>query len=242
MEIDEFNKQNELIKNEILNLETDEKEPILDGVINSEGWLKASPKILWLLKEAYDKENDGEGGWDLAEKFDEDNIYSEFFQKKENRSKLTWYPIIYSSYCILNGIKCFDDVDWIHDKPEMVKVLKQIAFININKLAGDSTSNMSNLKGIFKENKTILEKQIKLYNPDIIIGCNTLDIYLNSLELETVSFMRSKSGTPYYLKNDKLYIDAYHPARIGISRENSVNEEFVDDIIEIYRENYMNKK
>lgn len=241
MELKAVKIEDQKIKSQIVKLATEDKEPIGDGIINYEQYLKSNLKILWLLKEPYDTENDGKGGWSMADLLGEADVYEKFFNQKKTRSKKTWYPIIYTSFGILNNYKCYDDIEFIDKDPTMVSVLKQIAFININKLASTSTTNMNKLRKLFQRNSEILKRQIDLYNPDIIIGCKTLDIYFNLLELGNAELQKSQAGTKYYVKNNKLYIDAYHPGQIGITRYKDANENYIDDLITIYRTVY-NKK
>lgn len=233
MEITTLISEDNELKRQIHKLATQEQSPIGDGIVNYEEYLNSSPKILWLLKESYDTENDGEGGWSMAELLNRENVYEKFLKK--TKSKNTWYPIIYTSYGILKNESCYEDIPFIEDDESVILILKKIAFININKLAGKSTTNMSELRSKFQENTIILKNQIKLYNPDVIIGCKTLDMYLNLLDLGKVEVKKSKLGTEYYFNENRLYIDAYHPGKIGISRYKNVNENYVDDLISIYR-------
>jgi hypothetical protein len=161
-------------------------------------------------------------------------MYTKSFFLK-TRSKNTWYPIIYITYGILNDFKAYEDTDFIHESLSMVSVLKNISAVNINKLAGKSISNYDRLSAIFSANKELPKKQIDLLNPDIIIGGNTLKYYKDLLRLSELKHSISAKGTNYYFDNEKLYIDAYHPSRIGIERYKYVNEDYIEDIIFIAR-------
>jgi hypothetical protein len=185
------------------------------------------------LKEAYDHENNGEGGWSLTKDvLGKDNVYEKFLST--TNSKKTWYPIIYASHGILNNFMLYNDIKDIDRNPEVASILKSIAIINIGKLAGTSTSKEQNIRALFNQNKEVLKEQIDLINPDIFIGCKTLHHYYNLMGLENAKKYISAKGTKYYVKEDgKLFIDTYHPARIGIKREFHINEEYIDDIIQI---------
>lgn len=64
-------------------------------------------------------------------------------------------------------------MDYIEDKPEMIKVLKQIAYINISKMPNLTNSKDSEIAKFYEIWKEILFTQIKTYSPDIIIFGNT---------------------------------------------------------------------
>lgn len=218
-------------------LETDDQKPIKDGVIDANSYLNSKYKILWLLKEAYDNDDNGRYGWSLSELLGGDDVYTRFL--KTTRSKTTWYPIIYISYSILNGFPPYDDLAFIDDDPDtMTSILKNIAIVNINKLAGNSTSNNTSLKRVLLSNEKLLKMQIDILNPDIIIGGNTLDFYYNLLDLghcNYIYFNHIKAERKYYVSKDQLYIDAFHPARRNIPKYRCVNEGYIDDIINVCR-------
>jgi len=197
--------------------------PIGDGISKIEEYYKTSPKILWILKEAY-----GKGGGVIAE-----DLFSKGWMLGKNRSKGTWHPIIYTSYAILNSnIGCYDDMDFIADDPSMVDVLQKIAFINVSKFPGDTTSKDSMISKIYNENKEILLEQIRVFDPDIIIGGNTIHNFVSDLGLEEKH--RNYNEYIFWLKDGKIYIDADHPAR---KRGTDWQEEYVDSILNIVREN-----
>lgn len=232
MNLETFKQGLKEIQDVIAAQSTEDRKPIEDGPIDPQIYLKSKYKILWLLKEAYDNENDAEGGWSLTELLRSDDVYERFF--KSTTSKRTWYPMVYVSYGILNDFMPYDDMAFIYEDPmNMTSVLKNIAFININKLAGESTSKDNQLKKIFSLNKNILKKQIDLLDPDIVIGGHTLDFYADLLELPKCNMAISEKNTKYYFNGSKLYIAAYHPGRIGISRYKYVNEDYIEDIISI---------
>lgn len=238
MNIEAFKKELKEIEKSICTLKTEEQSPIFDGPVDLSSYLNSKIKILWLLKEAYDNDNDGEGGWYLSSLLADNNVYEKFL--KTASSKNTWYPIIYTTFGILNNFMLYDNMEFIDKDSTIVSILKNTAFLNINKLAGESKSNDTELRRIFSLNKDILKRQIDLLNPDIIIGGNTLKFYAELLDISNCTESISKRKTKYYFTTNKLYIDAYHPGQIGITRFKNVNEEYIDDIISIARD-FFNK-
>jgi hypothetical protein len=82
-----------------------------------------------------------------------------------------------------------------------------------------------------------LFKQIETYNPDIIIGGNTLGYFFNEMGILLNQF--TDSGSVYYYKNNdgKLFINTYHPAQTKLDRETYINE-----ILSAVKNKFLNKK
>ena len=110
--------------------------PMPDGVYDIEAYL-SSLRVMWVLKEPYDDFVDGKpcgGGWDVYGAFDNSDAWA-------NR---TWQPIIYSMYGVFNHLR-WRDMDYIRDNPDMVNVLKRIAYINLSKMPAHKQTNDAKL-------------------------------------------------------------------------------------------------
>jgi hypothetical protein len=59
---------------------------------------------------------------------------------------------------------------------------RNIAYINIKKIAGTRKSIDKVLKEAYERDKNILMEQINAYNPNLIIGGNTLHYFENDLD------------------------------------------------------------
>lgn len=211
--------------------ENEETKLISDGVVDAEEYFNASPKILWILKEPYDEGDGTGGGWSLTEFINSKDFYSRI-----GKSKNTWNPIIYIVYSIFNGYIYWEDMDYIKNNINMVAALKKIAFINVQKLAAFSrTPNDNKIAGSYYQSKHLLLSQIKTYDPDIVIGGGTLKLFLNDLGLTENE--KDYEEFDFWVKNGKLFIDAYHPGfrptTKGISKE-----EYVDDVVTIVKDAY----
>lgn len=201
-----------VIENDIKKLTNGESKGVSDGIINIEEYKKANYKILWVLKEPYTDKDDN-GGWSLTKVFDEYSTWQDVVDKKDGENTLR--KIILTSYSILS------DTEW--KKGNNVKyfnTLKSIAYINIKKHLGKSSSSHKILRNAYlnEENNRILKQQINLYSPDIIIFGRTFDYFKNDLpEKESwknfsLKFKKDKDYGNYYVTNNHLYIDTYHPA------------------------------
>ena len=50
---------------------------ISDGIVNPKEYYESEIKILWILKEPYDKDNEGAGGWPITDLLnDKDNDFA----------------------------------------------------------------------------------------------------------------------------------------------------------------------
>ena len=148
-------------------------EPIYDGVVDAEGYLASKPKVMWILKEPYD-DFDAEGmpsggGWTMFADFGEGDTLAKALNRNAALRNVT-----YASYAILNGASSYSELPWITDKPdEYEKAVKSIAYCNVGKMPGRTTTSTSHLQKICAEWKNILFKQIDLYGPEVIIVCGT---------------------------------------------------------------------
>lgn len=175
-----------------------------DGIINIELYVKSKVKILWILKEV---NHDGDIiDWDMSK------ILQEI--KTENGIEVGWEktfgPIVHTTYGILNQ-KMWNEIPYYYEKPEIVNVLKEIAYINVKKTAGDSTTHFTTLEKAYAKNKRFLFQQINDINPSIIIYGGTFYLFENEIEENVIN------------KHIK-HIDAYHPAQRKITHEKYCNQ------------------
>ncbi|NOZ35913.1 MAG: hypothetical protein GXO80_11520 [Chlorobi bacterium] len=209
------------------------KDYISDGIVDIDKYLKAEYKILWILKEPHDK--GGYENWDIR------NLLKD--AKYENGlnpdMRATFSNIIYASYGILNGFKLWDDIDYISENHDIIDVLQEIAFININKLPGENTSNDSKIQEAFNKFKEIIEKQIEVFKPDIIIGGNTIYKYMSDFfKLKDLKIVKKIEYLEYYPTEERVLIDAWHPANM---KKGLTKEKYCDGIINAakdWAENY----
>ena len=92
-----------------------------------------------------------------------------------------------------------------------------MAHINVKKPHGLSVSKQGEIDAEYSKAKHILLKQIEYFEPDIIIGGNTLYNFFPDLNipLNDVKQFGKDVGLGYYSTPERLYIDAYHPSRKG---------------------------
>lgn len=229
---EELKQQQELIEKEIydlaeqLGLSNDDCQPITDGVCSIDSYLKSHPKVMWILKEPWDDIEDGKpvgGYW---------SIPNDCFAVKDNIwSQRTWQPIIYIMYGYLHNMM-WQDMNWIHDNKKMADVMKDIAYINVSKMPGYSRSTWSNINKCYNIWKPILDKQIEIYSPDVIICAGTFSHFKDDFKNVGLQQLNSaKSLINYFKSGNRIIIDTYHPLQTQIDRGS-----YIDSVIEVLNE------
>ncbi len=195
---------------------------ITDGIVNNDEYFDADPKILWILKEPYDLDNDGTETWSLSGLLND--------SKKLHTAggvKTTWYPIIYIMYSVFNEFPLWDDMENIEKDDSMIDALKKMAIMNVQKFPADTSTDNADISEAYRQHSQILLDQINVYKPDIIIGANTVKLFLKDLDVNVDE--RKYVEYDYWISNNKLYIDAEHPAgRFS-------KEDYVNDIVRIIK-------
>lgn len=176
----------------------------IDGIINKEYFRKSKVKILWILREV---NHDGDiSDWDMTKIIPQIIIKTGIQLGWEK----TFGPIVYATYGILNK-KLWDEIPYYYDEPEIVNVLKEIAYINVKKTAGISKTNFKELESAFNEGKDRLFEEINKINPDVIVYGGTFYLFEKDIENRIIN------------KNTK-HINAYHPSQISEKQEKYCNQ------------------
>lgn len=192
---------------------TEDVGPIRDGVADIEAYQQSSPKVMWVLKEPYDdfKEDESPYGGD----------YTLMEDLKKNRNAqlgtmpLTIQRVIYTTYGIFTDYE-YDDMGWYYE-PETYKYLFQIAYINLSKMPGGTKSGSMTTK--YQIWRDIVLKQFDLYKPDVMIFGHTFQDVKDDLGVRDEDRILTGNGwVDIYRKDNRLYVDAYHPGIPGSNR------------------------
>lgn len=192
---------------------TEDVGPIRDGVADIEAYQQSSPKVMWVLKEPYDDfKEDGSpygGNYTLMEDL-----------KKNRNAQLGTMPltiqrVIYTTYGIFTDYE-YDDMGWYYE-PETYKYLFQIAYINLSKMPGGTKSGSMTTK--YQIWRDIVLKQFDLYKPDVMIFGHTFQDVKDDLGVRDEDRILTGNGwVDIYRKDNRLYVDAYHPGFPGSNR------------------------
>ena len=180
-------------------------EPIYDGVVDAEAYLAAKPKVMWVLKEPYDDfDDDGTpygGGWTMFTDFESDG---KSLADSLNRNAAL-RNVTYASYAIQNDAASYAELPWITDSPkEYERAIKSVAYANIGKMPGQTTTPTEHLREICKEWKDILFRQIELYDPEVIIVCGT-----DTLQMLNADFGLDLSKPAATIARGKAVVDVH---------------------------------
>ncbi len=196
-------------------LSSEEIEPIPDGVGDIKAYCESSPRIMWILKEAYDNYVEGKpagGEWNLYDEFDNENVWT----------IPTWQVIAYIVYGVRNE-KHWTDMPWVSENTSMVKDLKSVAILNMSKMPAYSSSP-TDMTPQYEIWRSILFEQIELYKPNIICFGGTFKYFKKDLGLSDTETI---DGARVYKRESQLLLDLYHPQQRTISRE-----DYVDNVID----------
>ncbi|ROT06410.1 hypothetical protein EEL49_08855 [Muribaculaceae bacterium Isolate-104 (HZI)] len=223
--------QEEMHEKERLHAETLEQnihgdEPIYDGVCDINGYAEAPIKVMWVLKEPWEKREKDEalGGWYIWEPWTD-----------ASQMNPVWKTMMYVMYGINTGI-AYSQMPSVNDK--MLKMLKSSAYINISKLPGKTTS--TSMRAPYEQWREILLEQIKGYKPDVIIFGNTYDGLFDKEDFAQKALWAEELSSPGIIEANvsegTLLINAWHPSPMRVASHPNVTEEvYVDTIVKAVR-------
>ena len=179
--------------------------PIYDGVKNIDAYLKSPLKIMWILKEPYDEDG---GGWEI----------SAAYKNEDGRKKATYRRMAASTYGFINNIY-YDDLVKVKDKESIFSALDSIAYINLSKMPGNNRTTNTSAKAYYKLWKDFLHKQIRIYNPNVIIFGGTMDYFEFDNEPQLFDTYFNSDVNPeckakIYQHESRWLISIYHPSAI----------------------------
>lgn len=193
---------------------------IRDGIVAVERWRLQDIRPLFIGKEAYEKS--GSTSWaihDLLNNAPQALCFA--------RSHRTWQTTAYVSFGLQNGLMPFRQMPRIQNDSSLIDALRSIAFINVGKYGAKITTPWQRLHDLYRQNRTVLQEQIELFQPNVLIGWSTLGLFQNDTgfanRLIDEQQRTSQDAVDSWVVNGKLYIDAYHPVYRGVNRERYVN-------------------
>ncbi len=169
---------------------------IKDGIIDETEYSKQKLKILFITKEPNDP---GEGEWDFRK-----------FWKSEIKYSFS-HRISEWAFGLINSFPPIKEIPDLQE--EKIKTMKKIAFINLKKTGGGAIANEEKITTTVKEQKDLLIREIKIINPDLIIG--GIGIHNTALwEILFPNIMFFDSGYDIEVAKYEKYqiVNYYHPS------------------------------
>lgn len=102
---------------------------------------------------------------------------------------------------------------------DISSILEDIAYINLKKTHGGTTSDMKIIEEAYSESQELIHCQIKTYKPDIIIGGGTLGILYPYFNITDADRHEEVDYSWYSISEGRLLIDVCHPAQRSITHE-----------------------
>lgn len=174
---------------------------VQDGVVDKKVYLESNPKLLFVMKDV----NDPQGEMRDLKCF-----------LREGTLPTTWNNVTRW----VHGIRYLGrDIDWSSieeiSKGKRKEILNSICVMNLKKSPGGGKTNIHELYKIAEEDKEPLNKQFKLYDPDLIICCGsvTTDVFVSKIELKNNLKWETTSRSIKFceFKPHKYLISYYHP-------------------------------
>ncbi len=172
-------------------LDIDPEQICKDGILDTEAWKTANPKIVFVLRES----NDYPG--DLADLLCDGPRYQ------------TWHAISRWAGGLLKGFPRFEEVD---DYAKKKEALHMVAALNLKKPTGGSGADMSVVSAYAFQDRALLLEQFRQISPDVVVACGTFDLLVWLLEL-VVKPDKSGQRPVYDAKRKAWVIPFRHPTR-----------------------------
>lgn len=168
---------------------------IRDGCANSNNYVNAPVKLLFVLKEV-----NGGQDWDLRE-----------FMNYGCRPQ-TWNVIARWIEGIFNIDHDYSWDEMQNDNDRRRKLyIPQVSAVNVKKTSGGNVANSDLIQNSVENNKDHLRQQLQLYQADIIILCGTEKQYQTAIRNKPNWKMTSR-GIWYYIDdNNSIVISFSHP-------------------------------
>ena len=200
---------------------------ILDGIVSPHTFqYQIEPKICFLLEEGYytpetdyEKDPNFKNPWNkYIQKVDNHYIYN---FRKNLQCETPWYMwnrVAFMTASILNSLGFHTDIE---------DALSKIAVINLKKSEGMPQSDLyGDIANYIFDDKELLQKQIEMICPDILICGRTFDVccftgLLDKSKMTHICDFPSESGLRKAMKYENIIIlDTYHPSasRLGYDK------------------------
>lgn len=187
---------------------------VLDGELVYEDYLDSPHKLLFLMKESYVASD----WWDIAG--------SPIETMQGGKVDTIWQNIhrwkfLINSFLSDGEVPAYPELEDLEGYSPASFPLSDIAYVNVSKELGESTSNAKFIQKRAIDDQEFLREQIDLLNPYVVICAGTFwcyhPIYNGN---ETIS----QVGERLYSHQGRTVIDFYHPGKPGGNRKTELYE------------------
>lgn len=206
---------------------------VLDGIIEPEKWYASDYRILFVLKEAWGGDN--QGIIDIrAERRKDTKIPTDGNQ--------TYRPMVAIANMLVKDMDYNVVAGSINGSEAWTAFKGCSAIMEIKKIYGGTQSDDNDIKAHASINAELLEEQVMVYNPNIVvIGVNNLldnilvkgnEVFGEFVNYNDIEYIHIRGKEFKCYKTDKrIYINAYHP-QYG----NFYIQEYCEEIVRVARD------
>jgi hypothetical protein len=173
---------------------------VADGLVDENVYSNSKHRTVFVLKEV---NSPGDENWDLAAE-----------SLKYGAQGGTWSNVARW----VHGIRHLpEDIDWVEkyestSKEFRANELRYASYINLKKSPGKGSSNISKLDRIAHEDSEFILKQIRLYDPQLVVCGGTGDILYELLNMKN-SWKQTRRGVYFFMMDGRIpVIGMPHPA------------------------------
>ncbi len=169
---------------------------IEDGIVDETEYLASKFRIVYILKEA-----NGGKDWSLKK-----------YLHSGGRAQ-TWDNISRWSEALLNIDNDQNWSYWENNCEERRRIyLKKIGAVNLKKQAGNHTSVSKEISQAALKNKVLLQKQLELYKPNVIVCCGTTADFTEAVySHKQIDWRMTSRGIWYFIDSGTIVISFLHP-------------------------------
>ncbi len=198
-----------------------------DGILDETEWYNTSPKTMFLMKESH-KEAD----WYLIS---DRPIDTRWNGKRRGEILKIWQNVLRWKYAIYEAAygrlsPDFPPLEIIPDVSERDSLLYDIAYVNVCKRLGETTSYYKIIEEFAMRDQDFLARQIDLINPDVILCAGTFNPYrlIYDSDEYSLEYLTDRA----YSHRGRLVLDFSHPAPPKGNKEVQLYSELVDILLD----------
>jgi hypothetical protein len=148
--------------------------------------------------------------------------------------------MVLATYAILHDREITEEEYNSNFWQEQFSILHHVAYINVKKHLGKSSSKYGNIKKSYNANRDLLHKQLEASKPDIVIFGSTFSYFKKELQgAKNINGEKWKwealgfKNRGFYYHDNTLYVDAFHPELRSVKAKDK--PEYVNSILRAVR-------
>ena len=183
-----------------------------DGVVDEESYCNSKIKTLFLMKEINDpgmKED-----WKTFMEYTKQQASVETMYKTWPNICL-WIEALKHSDVTYSD--CVDENGNFLTK-KLQKNLLDVSIVNIKKTAGGGSSNYDEILSAAKSYGHVIQEEIRIINPELIICGGTFDFAKMIYKVESAEIKSLPSGAQYFIVDNIIILQFVHPMWFSVNR------------------------